>query len=101
MLVMNNNELNVFNDTAFFTASDSYLRPRYPMVPEASAPVSEGLSHKFGQLALVGLLVLSVVLVLALSAARAFQDRPWHHAGVELSTDNPAETTTPPLSPGR
>lgn len=66
---MNNQELQVSNDTAYFPASSAFLRRRYPIDPQLSEPLAEALGQAYASAALVTLLILLLSFSLFITAA--------------------------------
>jgi hypothetical protein len=66
---MNNQDLKITNDTAYFPASSAYLRPRYPIDPQLSEPLAEALGQAYASTALVSLLILLLSFSLFMVAA--------------------------------
>ena len=89
---MNNQDLLITNDTAYFPASSAYLRPRYPIDPQLSEPLAEALGQAYASTALVSLLILLLSFSLFMAVASATR-RPASDVRTGQQTVEPAFLT--------
>lgn len=87
------------NDIANLPVSEAYLLPRYPIVPEPSAPVSYGLARAYGQAAATVLLalVLSVLFIFTIARLSGEPEVSRQHASMSavIAPSEPVATPTP------